>query len=563
MAHTSVPSEHIVSALSPDKPTSTHTQSDISLSCSVFADLGCDVKLAQKNDPDIQEVLTWVANGNCPRRSRLRNLSRTTRRLWLDFSKLAMIDGILCRMSRPVPGKSPVQQVIIPQSLQSMVLAHLHGDKLAGHFSAQKTFQRSLTICYWPYIRRDIEAYCRTCRECESRRNPTPRNKAPMQVTQANTPFQRIFADITELPITSKRNRYILVVMDQFTKYVNLFPLQDQTAHTVAKCLFDKYICEHGIPEFLHTDQGRQFDCALIHTLCKLVGINKTRTSPYHPQSDGLVERFNRSLKDQLSKYLLSTPGEWDDVLHQVQFAYNSAVHSSTGFSPFYLAKGREPRLPANVIVGSPASTSHLTPDSYATSLQTRLKSAFNQVAHSQERASLSQKSHYDKKTKFNPYNTGDLVWLDDPANSRVKLAPRWKGPFRIVSLHSSDDQEAVTYSIVDCQDPNGKTKRVHYNRLKPYISPLPPVPSLPQQSVIPPLTPTALSGSLPLPVPPLSPTLPLPPVSPLPPVPPTPLPSLRPSPTYSIPHSTTTGKTNVTRTRSGRVVACPNRLGF
>ena len=113
-----------------------------------------------------------------------------------------------------------------------------------------------------------------------------------MKVANAERPFQRVFADITELPVTSKQNRYVLVVMDQFTKYVNLFALQDQTAQSVAKCIFDKYICEHGIPEILHTDQGRQFDSALVHALCKLVGMNKTRTSPYHPQSDGLVERF-------------------------------------------------------------------------------------------------------------------------------------------------------------------------------------------------------------------------------------------------------------------------------
>lgn len=359
--------------------------------------LGCNLIPSQQTDPDITQVLTWVTKGSCPSRTQLRNYSPAIRRLCFDFHKLSIIDGILCRHSRPTFGSPRVYQVIIPLALQSQVLSLLHGDPLTGHFSAEKTFQRSLQLCYWPYIRRDIDNHCKTCRPCESRRNPSPRNKAPMQIFNSSRPFQRVFADITQLPKTTKNNQYILVVMDQFTKYVNLYPLLDQTAKSVAQCIFHHYISEHGIPEVLHTDQGRQFESILVQELCKLLGIKKTRTSPYHPQSDGQVERFNRNLKEQLAKYLATpTTAEWDDYLAQVQMAYNSTTHSSTGYSPFYLAKGREPRLPAHILISPPSqhTCSFDSPESYVTSLKSRLASAFDFASDRQNHASSSQKHH-------------------------------------------------------------------------------------------------------------------------------------------------------------------------
>lgn len=114
-----------------------------------------------------------------------------------------------------------------------------------------------------------------------------------MQPIQLNRPFQKVAADITELPVTSEGYRYVLVLMDYFTRYVNVYPMKDQRTPTVAQCIFEEYIRHHGIPESIHTDQGRQFELDMMKELCSLLGIEKSRTSPYHAQSDGMVERFN------------------------------------------------------------------------------------------------------------------------------------------------------------------------------------------------------------------------------------------------------------------------------
>ncbi|XP_063072262.1 uncharacterized protein LOC134462919 [Engraulis encrasicolus] len=248
--------------------------------------------------------------------------------------------------------------------------------------------------------------------------------------------------------------------------------MKDQRATTVAQCIFEEYIRHHGIPESIHTDQGRQFESDLMKELCVLLKIEKTRTSPYHAQSDGMVERFNRTLKDQLAKYLSQTGGEWVQYLPQVELAYNSSVHCSTGFSPFFLAHGREPHLPLHLAVNwGPTATSATpgTPAAYVKDVTSRLSLALREAAQRSAAAKLQQKRQYDKQVVFHPHEVGDYVLLDDPAQRMNKLAARWKGPFVILKRFDKGDSIGVTYEITDPTKPESRKWVVHHNRLKVY----------------------------------------------------------------------------------------------
>lgn len=203
-----------------------------------------------------------------------------------------------------------------------------------------------------------------------------------MKTVLATAPFQKVAADILELPVTSRANRYVLVVQDYFSKYVHLYAIPDQKATSVAKCLFENCVCEHGVPEVLHTDQGRQIESDLVKHLCQMLGVHKIRTSPYHPQCDCIVERFNRTLIDQLAKVLQQQQGEWDGYLSQVALAYNTSRHSSTGFTPFFLIHGRELRhnmqtnlLLPNCVTHSPSNS----PSDYAVNLMCKLQDSLLQ----------------------------------------------------------------------------------------------------------------------------------------------------------------------------------------
>ena len=138
-----------------------------------------------------------------------------------------------------------------------------------------------------------------------------------MQTVQSGTPMQRVAMDILgPLPVTTMGNRYILVIADYFTKWVEAFPMPNMEATTVARLFVDQFVCRSGTPEFLHIES------AIIKESCKLLGITKTRTSPYHPQSDGLVEQFNRTLLNMLSIMTQEDEHSWDLHLPHVMMAY-------------------------------------------------------------------------------------------------------------------------------------------------------------------------------------------------------------------------------------------------
>ncbi|XP_030853174.1 uncharacterized protein LOC115929112 [Strongylocentrotus purpuratus] len=178
--------------------------------------------------------------------------------------------------------------------------------------------------------------------------------------------------------------------------------MKDQTAPTIAKHLFEEYVKEHGIPETLHTDQGRQFESRLVQELCSKLGIKKSRSTPYHPQGAGIVERCNRTIKDQLAKYISHQGGEWDTHINQVQLAYNTSTHASTGLTPYYIMHGREARTPANITCSTPPpSSSGKTLLEYTTNLSERLRKAWEYTIQNTRQQQQQQKRQYDVKKRI------------------------------------------------------------------------------------------------------------------------------------------------------------------
>ena len=354
-------------------------------------------------------------------------------------------------------------QAVIPENMIPEILQLVHGHPTSGHFSAQRTISRAEDSVYWPFMHRDITDHCETCRSCEAFRKPMPSHQAPLKNISTSYPLQMVFADIAELPLTPSGHRYILVLVDHFSKHINLYAMKDQTAATVAKHIFEDFVREHGVPDTLHTDQGRQFESTLVNQSCAELGIKKTRSSPYHPQGAGIVERTNRVVKDQLAKTVTERGGCWDQYLKQVELAYNTAQHSSTGYTPFFLLHGREARLPYSL--HNPTTSQNDTPLQYVLELRSRLRHAFQYAQSTNDLARTRQKETYDKKARDNEYQAGDLVWLDNPAMSRKKLEANWRGPYRILTSYSPEPLVRIS-NLAD-----GKRSVVHKNRIKPYRS--------------------------------------------------------------------------------------------
>ena len=220
-----------------------------------------------------------------------------------------------------------------------------------------------------------MSVFCKTCTACNTQKGTTPRPRACLQSVQAGYPMHQVAIDIMgPFPESKSGNKY-LVVSDYFTKWVEAYGNANQEAYTITQILVDEFFCCFSPPRQLHSDQGRQFESQVIAQIRKLVGIVKSRTSLYHPQSDGQVERFNRTLLDKLATSAKNHPWSWEHHLRKVCFAYNTSVHSTTGFTPFYLLFGRQPVLPMDLMF-SPAQKS-VTPSEYVAHLKYSLANAY------------------------------------------------------------------------------------------------------------------------------------------------------------------------------------------
>ena len=195
-------------------------------------------------------------------------------------------------------GHKSYLQLIVPRQLRKAFLREAHNGVISGHLGCQRVLERLRQRCFWPGMSRDVEEWCRECDICARRKNPKPIQRAPLGYIAAGQPFERLAMDLMgPLPTSVAANKHILVVIDYFTKWAELFALPDATAETVAERLLEDVISIFGMPEYLHTDQGSQFESAVFQQLC-------TRTTPYHPQSDGLAERLNRTVEDMLAGYV-------------------------------------------------------------------------------------------------------------------------------------------------------------------------------------------------------------------------------------------------------------------
>ena len=276
---------------------------------------------------------------------------------------------------------SEASQLVVPVRERRDLIRRFHDSLFAGHLGVTRTVFRLHNRVYWLGIRSDIRTYIASCTICLARKSPCPR-RAHMGHVEVGHRWDCVAMDLLDMSVTTTRgNRYILVMVDCFSKWTEACPLTDKTAQSVADAFFSQIVCRFGMPIVIHSDQGRGFDNKIMQELCILCGSHKTRTTPYHPESDGLVERFNRTLLMMLAMFASKNREHWDDLLPAVMMAYRSSVHESTGFSPYRLMFGEECTLPIDI--GLPKQQSDL-PDSisspYVVWVRDALEVAYEQV---------------------------------------------------------------------------------------------------------------------------------------------------------------------------------------
>jgi transposase InsO family protein len=374
-------------------------------------------------------------------------------------------DGLLFRKWRPrqqTVGEEEIDQLVIPLSCRQDILRLAHEIPLSGHLGRKKTAQRVLQRFYWPNVFKDTAEFCKTCQKCQrtspGKRSPVP--LVPMPIIEV--PFQRIAIDIIgPLPKSRSGHKYILVICDYATRYTEAIPLRSIDAVQVAEELLQMF-SRVDVPREILTDQGSNFMSQLLAEVYRLLHVRPIKTSPYHPQTDGLVERFNQTLKSMLRKAASEEGKDWDKL-----FAYREVLQTSTGFSPFELLYGRQVRGPPDVLketwVTSKKSSESVV--SYVLSVQEKLSKMSELACENLAKAQRKQKRWYDHNARERKFEPGEQVLVLLPTSSNRLLAT-WQGPYPVLRQLSPVNYE------VDMYDRAKRKRNFHVNMLRKWYSP-------------------------------------------------------------------------------------------
>ena len=366
-----------------------------------------------------------------------------------------------------VNGGKVLKQLVVPTQLRFKTMEIAHETMMSGHLGIKKTSDRILSNFFWPGLKDDVRRFGLSCDICQRTLNKGSVPKIPLQKTPIiDTPFKRVAVDLVGPihPPSSGGHRYILTLIDYATRYPEAIALKNIATEDVAQGLLTIY-SRIVFPEEILSDMGSQFVSDCMKEVERLLNIKHLSTTPYNPQCNGLVEKFNGTLKSMLRKLCVDQPREWHRYLDALLFAYREVPQESTGFAPFELLYGRSVRGPIHILrkmwSAEVTEPEVLSSYRYVFDLQERLEDMFAIVNEEASKSQARYKVNYDSKNKVKQrkFQPGDFVLLLLPTDQN-KLLMHWKGPFKVIEAVGPAD-----YKI----EVNNKVKLMHANCLKKY----------------------------------------------------------------------------------------------
>ena len=359
-----------------------------------------------------------------------------------------------------------VQRVIVPVGRRLQVLQLAHGGMTAGHFGVKKTFARLSRHFLWPGMWSQVKGFVRTCSGCQKGARLV-NAKAPLQpLPSVSEPFQKVAFDIVgPLPRTTSGYKYLLTAMCLYTKFPEAIPLKRIDNLSVLNAMMEIF-SRYGMPKELLTDQGSVFTSSLTRHMCKTFEVHKIRTSPYHPQSDGALERWHACLKGMLKKAEVNLK-DWDQQLKYILFAYRDTPHCVTGFSPFSLMFGRDVKGPLEFLKSSwvEGREDDSSVGEWLINVRAKMCEMAEVVSDREAKAKAKMKQYYDKSASVKSFVEGEMVLRRKPV-LKGKMGSFWEGPYEVEKKVSP-----VTY-LVRLPGSANKARVLHCNVLKKWHTP-------------------------------------------------------------------------------------------
>ena len=419
----------------------------------------------QRLDPNLGVIIRLIESGQLFKR-KLQGKDSTELKSFLRNKRcLKLVKDVLYRKSYSDNSttKKTLWQLVVPKHFRERALFGCHDD--VGHQGIQRTLSLLRERFYWPGMQEEATQYVMNCSRCMRRK--TPPQVAPLQPILVTQPLELVHMDYLSLESFKGNIENVLVITDHFTRYALAYPSKTQTAQATARILWDNFICHYGFPERFISDQGRNFESDLIKELCKIAGVKKVHTTPYHPQGNGQCERFNSTLCNMLGTLSEEEKSDWKSHLGCMTHAYNCTKHASTTYSPYYLMFGRHPRLPIDIEFGlnKPNCSDNSSKSRYIQKLRRRLNYAFQKASKYSDQQAKKYKQGYDKSVKGPQLHENDLVLVKIVAHKgRHKLQDRWEPEEYLVI-----EQPIAGTPVYKVKPVNGNNVRtLHRNLLLP-----------------------------------------------------------------------------------------------
>ena len=401
----------------------------------------------QDADPVIRRAKECVLNGEKISKGRLKRVQ----------AQLRMEKNILTKSGRPV----------VPAPLRSYVPSQLHN---TGHWGTDKTYALLQERFFWPSMYTYTQNFVSSCATCQQVKCDTRPPKAPIiPMVIPDCPMQFISIDIAYMPHDTDGYKYILLVGDIFSKFIQAIPLRDQSAPSIIRAFKINWLYIHGCPLYILSDQGSNVDGDTMREFAGVFGIEKRRSSPYHSAGNGFAERNIRSVREVLRATLLDkniSQSKWRNLLPGLVFALNCSLSKATKCIPYDVVFGRCATLPLDILLDThhvPKNKDSVTPKWYIEEIGVSLKEMWALVTKHLQISKYKMLSQYNKNLRFHDYQPGQKVWLKTQyvKSGENKLLPKRSGPWTVISKLPN----GVNFRITN--DKTRVTKIVHHDRLK------------------------------------------------------------------------------------------------
>ncbi|KAM7288282.1 Transposon Ty3-I Gag-Pol polyprotein [Ixodes scapularis] len=420
-----------------------------------------DMARRQRDDPELRALIEHLEGGRS-------TVPRVFSRVLPTF---AIRQGVLYKEN--FGDNNTPWLLVIPTDLREEIFQACHDDPTSGHLGYSRTLARIREKYYWPKLPKTVHLYTRSCHECQRRKKPPTRPAGLLQpISPPTTPFQQIGMDLLgPFPPSTSGNRWIIVATDYLTRYAETKALPSGTAVEVAKFFIESIVLRHGAPEVLITDRGSSFMAQLTQEILRLSHTSHRRTTAYHPQTNGLTERLNKTIADMISMYVDVEHKTWDEVLPYVTFAYNTAVQETTGVTPFQLVHGRKVTTMLDAMLPHEPSDNESDDAQAVAQRAEEVRQLARLMIQDQQRVDAGRYNLRRRDVHFQP---GDRVWVWTPIRRRglsEKLLKRYFGPYKVLRRLGELNYEVMPDGTRTSSRRPPRPEVVHVVRLKPYYA--------------------------------------------------------------------------------------------